>query len=96
MSPNPTRLWREMHSGDSRRIREGSAISGGSPISIPSMIDADALGADAAAELFPRRVDAGAEIARVSILDRETAAGLRETAKGWPAIAPDMPKRPGP
>lgn len=69
----------------SRQVRVGDVLIGGNaPISVQSMTTTDTADVKATLEQIARLVDAGVDIVRVAVPDKQAAAALPELIKGTP------------
>ncbi|MFO7921807.1 flavodoxin-dependent (E)-4-hydroxy-3-methylbut-2-enyl-diphosphate synthase [Rhodobacteraceae bacterium W635] len=85
MSHNPIRPWRNIDRRDSRRIHVGSVpVGGGAPISVQTMTNT--LTTDVAGTIAQVQAcaEAGADIVRVSVPDRDSARALKEVVAESP------------
>ena len=85
MSLNPVRPWRNIYRRKSRQISVGPVkVGGDAPISVQTMTNTPTTDAKATIEQVIACAEAGADIVRVSVPDRESSAALHEIVRESP------------
>mgnify|MGYP006281519809 FL=1 len=85
MSHNPIRPWRNIDRRKSRQISVGSVkVGGDAPISVQTMTNTPTTDAKATIDQVIACAEAGADIVRVSVPDKESSAALREIVRESP------------
>jgi (E)-4-hydroxy-3-methylbut-2-enyl-diphosphate synthase len=85
MSHNPIRPWRNIERRKSRQIMVGNVpIGGDAPIAVQTMTNTPTTDVAATVAQVQAAAEAGADIVRVSVPDRESSIALREIVKESP------------
>ncbi|MCA0043626.1 flavodoxin-dependent (E)-4-hydroxy-3-methylbut-2-enyl-diphosphate synthase [Celeribacter litoreus] len=85
MSHNPVRPWRNIDRRESRKIWVGNVpVGGDAPISVQTMTNTLTHDVKATLDQVIRAADAGADIVRVSVPDKESSAALKEICRESP------------
>ncbi|MFD1159494.1 flavodoxin-dependent (E)-4-hydroxy-3-methylbut-2-enyl-diphosphate synthase [Roseovarius aestuarii] len=79
MSLNHIRPWRNIYRRESRQIMVGSVpVGGGAPISVQTMTNTDTRDVAATVAQVQAAADAGADIVRISVPDKDSAKALKD------------------
>ena len=85
MSQNPVRPWRSILRRRSRRIMVGNVpVGGDAPISVQTMTNTPTTDVAATVAQVQAAADAGADIVRVSVPDRDSAGAFRDIVRESP------------
>ena len=85
MTHNPIRPWRNIERRKSRQIMVGSvAVGGDAPISVQTMTNTDTSDVKATVEQILRCAEAGADIVRISVPDKDSSTALKEIVRESP------------
>ncbi|MEM9523098.1 MAG: flavodoxin-dependent (E)-4-hydroxy-3-methylbut-2-enyl-diphosphate synthase [Pseudomonadota bacterium] len=85
MSMNHVRPWRNIHRRKSRQIMVGDvAVGGDAPISVQTMTNTMTTDVSGTIDQIRRVVEAGADIVRVSVPDRDSSTALKEIIRESP------------
>ncbi len=85
MSHNPVRPWRNIERRPSRQISVGPVkVGGDAPISVQTMTNTPTTDVKATIGQVQRCAEAGADIVRVSVPDRDSAIALKEIVRESP------------
>ncbi|WP_417245566.1 flavodoxin-dependent (E)-4-hydroxy-3-methylbut-2-enyl-diphosphate synthase [Celeribacter sp.] len=85
MSHNPIRPWRNIDRRESRKIWVGDVpVGGDAPITVQTMTNTLTHDVKATLDQIIRSAEAGADIVRVSVPDKESSAALKEICRESP------------